>query len=183
MSDAKDAYSSAPKQYIEEPIPNSEINQERYRRAKQREAQWNDNWDKPMVGLVGIVNKFTPNNAEGEATMLFALFHNFDNVSYCGIIPNVPLESNEQVEIYSFDLALWPLIDKDFVDPVDNLCGTLLGNGGIDFFDVRQCRLLAGWLEARLEQPIEPHLAELYRKLDDFARRAVEYGTGVVVAF
>lgn len=115
--------------------------------------------------------------------MMFALFHNLDNVGHCGYIPDVPLHSNERVEIYSFDLDLWLLIDKDFIDPVNNLCGTLLDNGDIDFFDARQCRLLAGWLEARLEQPIDSRLADLYRKLADFARRAIEYGTGVVIEF
>ena len=114
--------------------------------------------------------------------MMFALFHDFDGLTHYGRIPNPPLETTPQVEIFRMTSdADRDLMDDDLVDPINRLCDALLGPYDVDFLNAKQCWLLAGWLEARLEQPIMPRLSEIYRKLDDFARRAVEYNTGVVI--
>lgn len=74
------------------------------------------------------------------------------------------------------------LLNKDFIDPVDRLCGALLGIGDVDFFNVSQCRLLASWLRARLAQkPLEPRLETIYTALLDYANRAIQYRTGIVI--
>lgn len=115
--------------------------------------------------------------------MEFALFHNFDNVTFWHSIPQRVGCPESQVETYplSFETDV-ELLDDNLVDPVNQLCDSLLGYGDVDFLDAKQCRLLAGWLEAQLEQrQLTPRLTELYRKLDDFARRAVKYNTGVVI--
>lgn len=114
--------------------------------------------------------------------MMFALFHNFNDVEFWHRIPQRMGRPASQVEIFRMtaDSDRY-LLDEDFVDPVNTLCASLIGPYDVVFLDARQCRLLAGWLEARLEQPITPRLAEIYRKLDDFARRAVDYNTGVVI--
>ncbi|OZG57316.1 hypothetical protein BTIS_1410 [Bifidobacterium tissieri] len=114
--------------------------------------------------------------------MMFALFHNFDNVKFWHRIPQRIGCPPSQVEIFRMTAdADRDLMDADLVDPVNNLCDALLGPYDVDFLDATQCRLLAGWIEARLTQPITPRLAEIYRKLDDYARRAIEYNTGVVI--
>ena len=110
------------------------------------------------------------------------LFHDFDNVtSYYGNVPNRPMHPNEHVEVYTMHESDRDPLDEDFTDAINRVCGTTLGYGDVDFFDARQCHLLAGWLEARLEQPITPRLEEIYRRFDDFARRAVKYDTGLVI--
>ena len=114
--------------------------------------------------------------------MMFALFHNFDNVEFWHRIPQRIGIPNSQVEIYRMTAdSDRDLLDNDLVDPVNALCGSLLGPYDVDFLDARQCRLLAAWLETRLARPISPRLAVVYRKLDDYARRAVQYDTGVVI--
>ncbi|PJM73707.1 hypothetical protein CS006_00475 [Bifidobacterium primatium] len=114
--------------------------------------------------------------------MMAVLFHDLDNIeSYYGNIPNGPYGPKTHSEVYRMHESDRDPMDEDFTDPVNAICGSTLGYGDVDFFDARQCRLLAAWLETRLTQPIDPRLAEIYRRLDDYARRAVQYGTGVVI--
>ena len=39
---------------------------------------------------------------------------------------------------------------------------------------------MLGWLEWRLTEPINPRLEMIYRKLVEFANKAIELGTGIV---
>lgn len=112
----------------------------------------------------------------------FTLFHDFDGVSYYGDIPEPPLELTPQVEHYSMELSDEDLLNKDFIDPVDQLCGALLDIGDVDFLNARQCRMLAAWLETRLTQkPLHPRLRAIYTALLDYAHRAITYDTGIVI--
>lgn len=58
MSDFKQAYSDVSKDYIEQTVPASAIDQGRYARSKAREAQYNENWVKQKVNLNEIVDQF-----------------------------------------------------------------------------------------------------------------------------
>ncbi|NMM98696.1 hypothetical protein [Bifidobacterium olomucense] len=60
MSDTKSAYSSASRHYIEDIVPGSEKEQERHRKAKERETKHNDDWIQRSVNINDIVDKFTP---------------------------------------------------------------------------------------------------------------------------
>lgn len=60
MGDFKAAYSDISKDYIENVVPNSTIDKERYNRSKAREAKNNENWLKNKVNLNEIVDKFVP---------------------------------------------------------------------------------------------------------------------------
>ncbi|PJM73706.1 hypothetical protein CS006_00470 [Bifidobacterium primatium] len=60
MSDTKAAYSDAAKHYVEDIVPASAKEQERYRAAKEREAKYNDDWLKHPVNINDIVDEFTP---------------------------------------------------------------------------------------------------------------------------
>ena len=114
--------------------------------------------------------------------MQAVLFHDFDLISsYYGKIPGGPYGSDHHSEVYRMLESDRDPLDEDFTDDVNRVCDTMLGYGDIDFFDTKQCKLLAGWPEARLMRPISPRLATIYRKLDEFARRAVAYGTGMVI--
>ncbi len=115
--------------------------------------------------------------------MIYQLILNLEGLKYYGDIPEAPQESGPNVEVFQFDMEDWPLFRDDFIEPVDTLCDVLLDYSDVDYFDADKCKLLHGWLVERLEKPIQPRLAFLYRKLDEFALRAIELNTGVVVEF
>ena len=52
--------------------------------------------------------------------------------------------------------------------------------GEISYLNAEQCKLMLGWLEWRLTEPINPRLETIYRKLVEFANKAIELGTGIV---
>ncbi|OXM99231.1 hypothetical protein Tam10B_2534 [Bifidobacterium vansinderenii] len=60
MSDTKSAYSDASRHYVEDVVPSSPKEQERYQRAKEREARHNDDWLERSVNINDITDKFTP---------------------------------------------------------------------------------------------------------------------------
>lgn len=60
MSDTKTAYSAASKHYIKDIVPKSPTEQERYRKAKEREAKYNDDWDRLAVNINDIIQQFAP---------------------------------------------------------------------------------------------------------------------------
>lgn len=66
-------------------------------------------------------------------------------------------------------------------DPVNEQCGTWLNYNDEDYFDKAKCILLKSWLEKRLPDVSNEQLKSLYGKLLEFANRAIELGTGVVV--
>lgn len=114
--------------------------------------------------------------------MQAVLFHDFNKVpSYYGNVPNGPYDPMHHVELYRMRESDRDPMDEDFTDPVNEVCGTTLGYGDVDFLNPTQCRLLTGWLEARLTRPITPRLATIYRHLLDYAQRAIQYNTGIVI--
>lgn len=58
MSDFKQAYSDISADYIENVVPASEIDQNRYDRSKAREELYNEDWLENKVNLNEIVDKF-----------------------------------------------------------------------------------------------------------------------------
>lgn len=60
MADSKSAYSEASKHYIEVKVPASAKDQERFDKAKLREARYNENWKKQKVNLNEIIDQFCP---------------------------------------------------------------------------------------------------------------------------
>ena len=116
--------------------------------------------------------------------MYFQLIKTLDGVvGYYGDIPEYTEEGYSEKTVYhrieteeERDLLL-----EDFVDPINELCGTLLDYSDVDWFDPESCVKLKGWLEERLQSPCEDRLRVLYTVLLDFADRAIELDTGVVV--
>ncbi len=64
MADYKAAYSDISKNYVDNIVPESQIEQDRYERSKMREARNNDNWIKKKVNLNEIVDRFIPKGGE-----------------------------------------------------------------------------------------------------------------------
>lgn len=58
MSDYKQAYSDISRDYVENTVPASSIDQDRYDRSKAREEQYNDNWIRLKVNLNDLVDQF-----------------------------------------------------------------------------------------------------------------------------
>ncbi len=64
MADYKSAYSDISKDYIENVVSSSSLEQERYSRSKSRKEKNNNNWLKRKVNLNEIVDRFIPENGE-----------------------------------------------------------------------------------------------------------------------
>lgn len=60
MSDYKTGYSDESKNYIDNQVPNSELDQGRYNRSKDREAKFNANWLRRPVNINDVVDQFVP---------------------------------------------------------------------------------------------------------------------------
>lgn len=113
--------------------------------------------------------------------MTFELFHTLDGMGWYGHIPQAINAPAGSTEVYQLEDSDFGLLNRDFIDPVNDLCDTLLDDGDVDFFDAKKCALLIEWLEDRLKKPCPNRLREVYLRLLDYAKRAVELGTGVVV--
>lgn len=61
MADQKSAYSEASSHYIEIKVPASAEDQDRFDRAKAREAKYNENWKAQSVNINEIIDEFCPN--------------------------------------------------------------------------------------------------------------------------
>lgn len=115
--------------------------------------------------------------------MWFALFKTLENMPSYGPRPDLPPLSDTRVERFYFRLAreYHDLFEMEFINPVDNLCGALMDLDESDFLDAGQCALLKPWLEERLKGDVIPEFRPVYEKLLEFATRAIELNTGVVV--
>lgn len=113
--------------------------------------------------------------------MKFALILDYTGLDYYGHIPVVPYPPDSRLEVFYFEDEENELLLDDFVFPINKVCETLLDDGDLDYFNQSKCSLLKSWLENRLSSISNDALEKLYKKLLEFATRAVELGTGVVV--
>lgn len=118
--------------------------------------------------------------------MKIELFKTLEHAGWYGNIPwqgdDMPDSAIESV-YYSPDDMWDDLKSTEFVDPINELCGTLFDYGDIDYFDTANCVKLKAWLENRLKRPTTGAQYEFYTALLDYATRAIGYGTGVVLEF
>lgn len=113
--------------------------------------------------------------------MKFALILDYTDLDYYGHIPVIPYPPDSRVEVFYFEDEENDLLLEDFVFPINQVCGTLLDDGDLDYFDKSKCPILKSWLEERLTVVSNDTLANLYRKLLEFATKAIELETGIVV--
>lgn len=97
---------------------------------------------------------------------------------FYGDIPTDLLDN--EAETYMFDWDDMLIMLEDFRTPINDLCDTLFDMGDVDYLPANKCTLIIPWLESRLDT-CEGRLYDLYSKLLDYAQRAVELDTGVVV--
>ncbi len=109
--------------------------------------------------------------------MKFELFLTLENMHWYGYIPCPKDGDLSGVEVYQLEDSDWPLLEANFLEPVDALCDALLDYGDIDFFDVDKCKKLSVWLEDQLAgNGATGRLRVLYEKLHEYTRRAIELG-------
>lgn len=105
-----------------------------------------------------------------------------------GDVPFTPDKSDEREVVWkpSSEFIDWVFkggygaMSHDILD-LDDACDVLLSLGDVDYFDAGQCSRLVAWIDKRFESPVDLRVAPLFRKMREFAARAVELGTGIVV--
>lgn len=112
--------------------------------------------------------------------MELVLVLSLEGLNYYGYIPETFQAKPGQTESFELTEGDEDLLDKDFIGPIDRLCNSLIDPGDVDYLNAEQCKLMLGWLEWRFTEPINPRLETIYRKLVEFANKAIELGTGIV---
>ncbi len=118
--------------------------------------------------------------------MRFVLFLTLEGAIDDGFVPyfdtnnTIPLDQDARAESFELDEEDAEFLDKDFVIPIDDLCDALIGIGDVDYLNADQCKMMLEWLEQRVTESIHPRLETLYRKLIEFAGKAIELNTGIV---
>lgn len=113
--------------------------------------------------------------------MTFELVLSTAGVGYYGYIPFPTPQSKKNFEKYYLEEGDGDLLDEDFVDSIDAVCNALVDVGDVDYLNAEQCKILREWIADRLTRSCADRLKVLYAKLDEYAARAIELGTGVVI--
>lgn len=72
-------------------------------------------------------------------------------------------------------------LDEHFAMPVNKLCDSLLGYGDVDYLDAKKCKKLIPWLEENVKKESNAKVIDIYNKLHEFAKRAVDLNTGIII--
>ncbi|MDD7298176.1 hypothetical protein SAMN05720469_102172 [Fibrobacter intestinalis] len=117
--------------------------------------------------------------------MWVILFKTLEGVDYYGDRPDAPEDGDPRAEFYDFDInrEYWNILETDFINPVNDLCGSLLDFDEDDFFCVEQCVKLKTWIEKRFQQETCPALKPVYEKILEYAIKAIDLGTGIIIQF
>ena len=117
--------------------------------------------------------------------MWVILFKTLEGVDYYGNRPDALDAGDPRAEFYDFDInrEYWGILETDFIDPVNALCGSLLDLFEDDFFCVEQCAKLKVWIEERLQQELCSVLKPIYEKILESAIKAIDLKTGIIIQF
>lgn len=86
--------------------------------------------------------------------MELVLVLSLEGLNYYGYIPETFQAKPGQTESFELTEGDEDLLDKDFIGPIDRLCNSLIDPGDVDYLNAEQCKLMLGWLEWRLTEPI-----------------------------
>ena len=101
---------------------------------------------------------------------------------YYGDIPEVGDYPDKYEEASFYEDGLDDLyLDEHFALPVNELCGSILGYGDVDYLDANKCKKLISWLEENTKKESNAKVVEIYNKLKEFAKRAVDLNTGIII--
>ena len=118
------------------------------------------------------------------STLNIVLYKTLGGTSGYGDWPNFPDDWNDpRVECWSldFDENDEILLEEELVEPINKLCGACLDFDEADFFNAAKCEQIKAWAEGETQSEQPDVLAAALPKLRDFAARAVELGTGIVI--
>ena len=82
--------------------------------------------------------------------MYFALINDLKGLDFYGDIPEIFGATESSFKKYEISEEERDFLMRDFVDPVNELCGSLLDFGDVDYFNSDQCNPLGEWLSNRL---------------------------------
>ena len=107
---------------------------------------------------------------------------------YYGDIPEIYGHPNNYEEYVAIDEDYkndendldWYL-DEHFAIPVNELCDSLLGYGDVDYLDADKCKKLIPWLEESIKKESNGKVIDTYNKLKEFAKRAIDLNTGIII--
>ena len=102
---------------------------------------------------------------------------------YYGDIPEISLypDKFEEHQFGDAEKELDWYLDEHFAMPVNELCDSLLGYGDVDYLDAKKCRKLIPWLEENIKKETKTEVIDIYNKLKEFANRAVDLSTGIII--
>ena len=102
---------------------------------------------------------------------------------YYGDIPEISLypDKFEEYQCGDSEKELDWYLDEHFAMPVNKLCNSLLGYGDVDYLDANKCIKLISWLEENINKESQAKVIDIYKKLLEFAKRAVELKTGIII--
>ena len=104
---------------------------------------------------------------------------------YYGDIPEVFGHPNNYEEYTAIDEddenELDWYLDEHFAIPVNELCNSLLGYGDVDYLDAKKCKKIIQWLKENVKRESNAKVKDIYNKLHEFAKRAVDLNTGIII--
>ncbi len=112
--------------------------------------------------------------------MELVLVLSLEGLNYYGYIPETFQAKPGQTESFELTEGDEDLLDKDFISQIDRLCNSLIDPGDVDYLNAEQCKLMLGWLaNGGSRSRSTRRLETIYRKLVEFANKAIELGTGI----
>ncbi|WP_288801155.1 hypothetical protein [uncultured Fibrobacter sp.] len=99
MSNAKERYSETSKEYCEIKVPSSPLDLARYKRCKERERKFNENWKKEKVNIIDMVNRYAPNAKVYTKGYKF-YFEGPDNVVICDMVAGYLRIQNKKTKLF-----------------------------------------------------------------------------------
>jgi len=112
--------------------------------------------------------------------MRFQLAKTLNGIKKYGPIFDLGTGDNSQVEEYVVeDIDNWFL--DNIIDQINAECDTLLDDGDFDYIGAEKCRKLIALLDNLPKSDIPKDFYKTIDVLKNYAKRAVEYNTGIEI--
>ena len=116
--------------------------------------------------------------------MFFSLIKDASNLSMYVHIPEITRATEDEAETYYGDFDDGMLLCDYLLPEMDKrINDCLVDIGDLDYFEKDRCVILGEILKEKLKNPPTPRLKELYTILNEYVKRAIDLGTGVVLEF
>ena len=98
--------------------------------------------------------------------------------------PDFPEPPDPRIEeaLFNIDESYMDVLEEEFYEPVNNLCGTILDMWEQEFLDRNACEKIKPWIEERIANGnVSEILVDPFKKLLEYVARAIDLNTGVVI--